>query len=61
MVPPPVTPFRSLMPNRHTFRLSSPALPIGSVSPQGSVQLRWLALYGHPDSGTFWEKHCDMH
>ena len=19
------------------------------------------ALYGHPDSGTFWEKHCDMH
>ena len=20
-----------------------------------------LALYGHPDSGGFWEKHCDKH
>merc|ERR1712115_59382 len=20
-----------------------------------------LALYGHPDSGGFWEKHCDAH
>ena len=20
-----------------------------------------MALYGHPDSGTFWEKHCDKH
>ena len=19
----------------------------------------WRALYGHPDSGTFWEQHCD--
>jgi hypothetical protein len=19
------------------------------------------ALYGHPDSGSFWEKHCDEH
>ncbi len=24
------------------------------------VQLK-KALYGHPDSGTFWEKHCDKH
>ena len=24
------------------------------------VQLK-KALYGHPDSGTFWEKHCDEH
>eukprot|EP00972_Heterocapsa_arctica_P073564 10864119-Heterocapsa_arctica.AAC.1 len=24
------------------------------------VQLK-KALYGHPDSGTFWEKHCDTH
>ena len=24
------------------------------------VRLR-KALYGHPDSGTFWEKHCDKH
>eukprot|EP00972_Heterocapsa_arctica_P079901 11773394-Heterocapsa_arctica.AAC.1 len=23
------------------------------------VQLK--ALYGHPDSGTFWENHCDAH
>ena len=24
------------------------------------VQLK-KALYGHPDSGTFWENHCDTH
>ena len=24
------------------------------------VQLK-KALYGHPDSGTFWEQHCDDH
>ena len=24
------------------------------------VRLR-LALYGHPDSGTYWERHCDAH
>eukprot|EP00972_Heterocapsa_arctica_P040059 5900839-Heterocapsa_arctica.AAC.1 len=24
------------------------------------VQLKKM-LYGHPDSGTFWEKHCDAH
>ena len=24
------------------------------------VRLR-LALYGHPDSGTYWERHCDSH
>ena len=24
------------------------------------VQLK-KALYGHPDSGTFWEQHCDEH
>ena len=24
------------------------------------MQLR-KALYGHPDSGTYWEKHCDAH
>ena len=24
------------------------------------VRLR-LALYGHPDSGTCWERHCDAH
>ena len=24
------------------------------------VRLR-LALYGHPDSGTYWERHCDTH
>ena len=24
------------------------------------VRLR-KALYGHPDSGTYWEKHCDAH
>ena len=24
------------------------------------VQLK-KALYGHPDSGTYWEQHCDAH
>ena len=25
-----------------------------------AVRLR-LALYGHPDSGTYWERHCDQY
>ena len=40
---------------------------IGEKMAREMAGMRWpvvqlqKALYGHPDSGTFWEQHCDAH
>ena len=59
---------QSLLTGTETWVCLPPEARVGSVWNTPEVQkmkrpvvrLR-LALYGHPDSGTYWERHCDAH